>query len=121
MPVQNADVANIFERVANVLEIQDANQFRVRAYRNAARTVSSLARDIADMVENEEDLSELSGIGEDLAGKIEEIVRTGTLEQLLELEKELPRGLNDLMRIDTLGPKKIHALYTELGIENMAV
>ncbi len=120
MPVQNADVADIFERVANLLEIQDANEFRVRAYRNAARTVSSLARDIADMVENDEDLSELSGIGEDLAGKIEEIVETGILEQLLELEKELPRELNDLMRVDTLGPKKIHALYTELGIENMA-
>ncbi len=120
MPVQNADVANIFERVANLLEIRDANPFRVRAYRNAARTVSSLARDIADMVENGEDLTELSGIGEDLAGKIEEIVKTGTLEQLLELEKELPGELNDLMRIDTLGPRKIHALYTELGIGDMA-
>ena len=120
MPVQNADVAEVFERVANLLEIQDANEFRVRAYRNASRTVSSLARDIADMVEKDEDLTELAGIGEDLAGKIEEIVETGTLEQLLELEKELPGELNDLMRIDTLGPKKIHALYTELGIEDMA-
>jgi DNA polymerase (family 10) len=119
MPVQNADVAEIFERVANLLEIQDANPFRVRAYRNAARTVSSLARNIADMVKNDEDLSELSGIGDDLAGKIEEIVNTGTLEQLLELEEELPRELNELMRIEGLGPKKIHALYEELGIESM--
>jgi len=119
MPVQNADVAEIFERVANLLEIRDANPFRVRAYRSAARTVSSLARNIADMVENEADLTELSGIGEDLAAKIEEIVKTGTLEQLLELEKELPKELNELMRVEGLGPKKIHALYAELGIENL--
>lgn len=119
MPVQNADVAEIFERVANLLEIRDANPFRVRAYRNAARTVSSLARNIADMVENDEELTELSGIGEDLAGKIEEIVNTGTLEQLLELEKKLPKELNELMRIEGLGPKKIHTLYQELDIENL--
>jgi len=119
MPVQNADVAEIFERVANLLEIRDANPFRVRAYRNAARTVSGLARNIADMVENDEDLSKLSGIGDDLAGKIQEIVKTGTLGQLLELEKEFPKELNELMRIEGLGPKKIYALYEELGIENL--
>ncbi|MBC7236888.1 MAG: DNA polymerase III, partial [Chloroflexi bacterium] len=58
MPVYNADVANIFNRVADLLEIEGANPYRVRAYRNAARTVSTLPRNIADMVAASEDLTE---------------------------------------------------------------
>lgn len=119
MPVQNADVADIFERVANMLEMRDENPFRVRAYRNAARTVASLARDVADMVSNGEDLTELSGIGKDLARKIKEIVETGSLEQLENLEKDLPKGLQELIRIKGLGPKKVAAIYTELEIETL--
>ena len=86
MPVQNSDVAAIFDKVADLLEIEGANPFRVRAYRNAARAVSGLARNVSDMVASEKDLTELPGIGKDLAGKIREIVETGSLAQLEELE-----------------------------------
>jgi DNA polymerase (family 10) len=77
MPVHNSDVAELFGQVADLLEIEGANSFRVRAYRDAARTIATLSENVADMVEEGKDLTELAGIGEDLAGKIEEIVREG--------------------------------------------
>ena len=119
MPIQNADIADIFTRVANMLEIEDANPFRVRAYRNAARTVSSLGRSVSEMVEDDQDLTELAGIGSDLAQKIREIVETGSLRQLEALEEQTPAGLNDLMGVSGLGPKRVAALYRELGVTSL--
>lgn len=119
MPIQNTDVADIFNRVANLLEIGEANRFRVRSYRNAARTLSSLSRSVSDMVAEEEDLTRLSGIGKDLAAKIVEIVDTGRLRQLEKLEKRRPAGLNDLMRIPGLGPKRVAALHRSLGVTGL--
>ncbi|MFP3912893.1 MAG: DNA polymerase/3'-5' exonuclease PolX, partial [Desulfobacteraceae bacterium] len=119
MPVQNADVSEIFNKLADLLDIQGANPFRVRAYRNAARTVTSLPRNVSDMIRENKDLSELAGIGKDLAGKIREIVETGTLSQLEEVEKETPSELNQLMNVGGLGPKRVKALYQELGVRNL--
>ncbi len=64
MPIQNSDVADIFEKVADFLELEGENQFRVRAYRDAARTVGGHSRGVAEMVEEDEDLTSLPGIGE---------------------------------------------------------
>lgn len=119
MPVHNSDVEAIFNQVANLLEIEGANQFRVRAYRNAARTVGGLSRDVADMIEDAEDLTDLPGIGEDLAGKIEEIVKTGGLEQLEEIEQRTPPGLAELLKVSGLGPKRVQMLREELGITSL--
>ncbi len=119
MPIHNSDVEKIFNRVADLLEIEGANQFRVRAYRNAGRTVGGLSRSVADMVEQGEDLAELSGIGDDLAGKIEEIVRTGGLEQLEEIEQRTPPGLAELLKVSGLGPQRVQALRQELGITSL--
>ena len=116
MPVHNADVAAIFEEVADLLDIEGANRFRVRAYRNAARTIGQLSRPVADLVAEGKDLSELPDIGDDLAGKIEEIVETGTLTLLDELEQQTAPALADLMRIPGLGPKRVRALHEALGI-----
>ncbi len=119
MPVHNTEIAKIFNKIADLLDIQGANQFRIRAYRTAARTITELPRSAADMVDRGEDLSELSGIGKDLAGKIKEIVETGTLWQLEELEKTTPAELADLMHISDLGPKRVLALYKELDIKGL--
>jgi DNA polymerase (family 10) len=119
MAVLNSDIAGIFDNVADLLEIESANEFRVRAYRNAARTVSSLSVGISEMVKAGEDLTRLPGIGKDLAGKIIEIVNTGSLALLKELEEQTPPGLLLLMRIPALGPKRIKALHRELGITNI--
>ncbi len=120
MPIHNADVAEIFNRIGDLLDIKGDNPFRIRAYRDGARTVSELSRSVAEMVEGEEDLKALPGIGKDLAAKIEEIVRTGSLSFLEKLEEEIPAGLVELLRISGLGPRKINALYTKLGITSLA-
>ena len=70
MPIHNTDIADILSQVADFLDIQGANPFRVRAYRNAARTVSGLSRNITEMIKQDKDLSSFSGIGKELAGKI---------------------------------------------------
>ena len=119
MPVHNADIAAVFDEIADLLEIEGANQFRIRAYRNAARTLRDLPRDASSMLTKGEDLTELPGIGEDLAAKIKEIVETGTAAMLEEHHKTVPATLTELLRIPGLGPKRVKALYHELGIQTL--
>ena len=119
MPVHNTEIADIFDRLADLLEIEDANPFRVRAYRNAARTVRGHARSMADLVKQEKNLSELPGIGKDLAGKIRTIVETGKLPLLGEVEARTPAVLSDLMKVQGLGPKRVKILYEKLGIRDI--
>lgn len=120
MPIHNSEIADIFERLADLLEIKGENVFRIRAYRNAARSVARLAKSASDMVEAKEDLSELPGIGKDLAAKIEEIVKTGKLAFLEKVEKSLPAGIDELMQIQGLGPRRIKTLYDTLKIKSLA-
>jgi DNA polymerase (family 10) len=120
MPIHNTDIVENFNKVADLLEIKGANPFRIRAYRNAARTIGSLSKRVADLIAENSPLTDFSGIGEDLAEKIEEIVKTGTLSQLKELEKVLSPGLHDLLRIPGLGPKKVKALYEALDIGDLS-
>ena len=100
----NADVARLFEDLADLLELDGANTFRVRAYRNASRTVESLSADIAAIVERDPaELQQLDGIGKDLADKIVVIVRTGKLPQLEELKEKIPAGVVQMLRIPGIG------------------
>ena len=117
--MHNAEIARKFHELADLLEIQDANPFRVRAYRNAANIVEGSSRPVEDMVAEGEDLSSIKGIGDDLAGKITELVKTGNLPQLQELQKEVPEELSELMRLDQLGPKRTKAIHEELGISSL--
>ncbi|MEK6802835.1 MAG: DNA polymerase/3'-5' exonuclease PolX [Nitrospirota bacterium] len=119
MMVHNADVAAVFEEIADLLEIEGANPFRVRAYRFAARTLRDLSREVADMVEQGEDLTSLPGIGKDLAGKIKEIVETGTAAVLEEYHKKIPATVTELLQIPGLGPKRVKALSRELHIRSV--
>lgn len=114
--MHNAEIARKFHELADLLEIQDANPFRIRAYRNAANIVEGSSRPIADLLKEGEDLSDIKGIGDDLADKIEELVDSGKLPQLEELQKEVPARLSELMRLNQLGPKRTRKLYDELGI-----
>ena len=119
MPVHNSEIASIFDHVADLLEVQDANRFRVRAYRNAAATIRDQSRAIADRVEEGEDLSDLPDIGEDLAGKIAEIVRTGELPLLEVLSGEVPEAIVEATRIPGIGPKRARALFEALGLASL--
>jgi len=119
MPVHNADIAGVFDEIADLLEIQEANPFRVRAYRNAARTVENLSLDLAAAVGGGKPLPKLPGIGEDLAAKIGEIAATGTCKLLVRLRKELPAGVTELLRVPGLGPKRVKALYRDLEVKTL--
>jgi DNA polymerase (family 10) len=118
VPVHNEDIAVMFEEMADLLEVEEANPFRVRAYRNAARTVRALGRELSEMLAEGRDLTELSGIGKDLAAKIAEIIATGHAEALDKLHKQVPAGLEALLRIPGLGPKRVKALYHDLHIKS---
>jgi len=118
MPVHNSDINTILGKLADLLEIDGANAFRVRAYRNAARTVEGLGRNVAEMAAQGEDLSDLPGIGKDMAGKIVEIVETGRLKQLEELQQRVPGELAELLTLPGLGAKRVKALHDKLGIDD---
>jgi len=118
MPVQNVEIAGLFTRLADLLEIEDANPFRVRAYRNAARVIAGDSRSMTELLAEGRDLTELPGIGKDLAAKVATIVQTGRLPQLEEVERRTPRALSDLMQLPGLGPKRVKLLYRELKIRS---
>ncbi len=120
MPVLNSDIAEAFREMADLLEIEGANQFRVRAYRNAARTIEELPTNVRDMVESGKDLTDLSGIGKELAEKIKTMVETGELSQLKKLEDRTPAELAKMLTIEGLGPKRVQAIHDHLGIETLA-
>src|SRR3989440_4256932 len=119
--MQNPDIARLFDEVADLLEIQDANPFRVRAYRNAARTIRHFPDPIPELVRSgAKQLTEIPGIGEDLAEKITAIVTTGELPLRKQLAATLPAGLLDLLRIPGLGPKRVKLLYKKLKVKSAA-
>jgi DNA polymerase (family 10) len=118
--VENIDYARVFEEIADLLEIQGANPFRVRAYRNAARTLETLSQPIDSLLKDEDArLEDLPGIGKDLAGKIKELYETGELDFLNELRQKVPATLVDVMRISGLGPKRARQLWESLDISSV--
>jgi len=119
MTVHNSEIAVLFDRLADLLDIEGANPFRVRAYRNAAQMLRGHPRDMDSLIKQNEDLTELPGIGKDLAEKIKTIVETGKLPALQEVEARTPGVLSDLMKIQGLGPKRVKALYKNLGIRSI--
>jgi len=116
VPVHNAEIAALLERYATLLEIDGANPFRVRAYRTAAHSVRDAPESVEAMLARGASLDALPGIGADLAAKIAAIARTGRLHELDEIEMRLPASLAELAAIPGLGPKRVGALYRELGI-----
>jgi len=118
--VQNKDIAHKFNELADLLEIQGANSFRVRAYRNAARNLESLAESVETLAKaGAKELTELDGIGNDLALKIIDIVNTGELPQLVELRQEIPAGVRRMLDLPGIGPKKVATLFHELGVRTL--
>jgi DNA polymerase (family 10) len=118
MPVHNADIGAIFEEIADLLEIGGANPFRVRAYRNAARSVGELGRELATLLDEGKELPKIPGIGADLAAKIREICTTGTCKLLDKLHREMPPAITELLKIPGLGPKRVKLLYDKLKIRS---
>ncbi len=118
--MQNRDIAAIFYELADLMEIKGENPFEVRAYRNAARLIEGMGESLEKMVDQGRDLTELPGVGEKIAAKIAEIVRTGKLQKLEKLKKEIPETLRSLLSIEGLGPKRVALLYDKLHITDTA-
>jgi DNA polymerase (family 10) len=119
--MENIEVAKTFDEVADLLEIQGANPFRVRAYRTAARTIGTLGTPVASLLEHDaQALEALPGIGTDLAGKISGMCRTGALPLLNELKRKTPETLVTLLRIPGVGPKRARRIYEELGVKTLS-
>lgn len=120
MRVKNKEIAEIFKRLGDLLDIKGENSFQIRAYRHAAQIIGGLSYNLRDMVNAGESLTNLSGVDNDLAKKIQTIVRTGSLPQLRELEKEVPVELIRLMQLPDMGPKRVKVLYNALKIKSFA-
>ncbi|KUY79470.1 DNA polymerase/3'-5' exonuclease PolX [Burkholderia cepacia] len=119
MPIHNAGCAAVFAEIADMLEIQGANPFRVRAYRNAARTIADYGRDIATMIANGDDLGKIPSIGPDLASKLREIAATGTCELQQTLRHALPGAIVELLDVPGLGAKRVKALHEALHVNSL--
>ena len=118
--MSNADIAAVFEQVADLLEFKGANPFRIRAYRNGARAIGDLPESVAAIVaDGDRNLTDLEGIGKDLAAKIETLLGTGSLPMLEELLEEIPESVLGILRVPGLGPKRASVLYNELGVTDL--
>jgi DNA polymerase (family X) len=116
----NAQIADVFEQVADLLDFKGENPFRVRAYRNGARAIRNLTRSVASIVDEQpQQLLEIEGIGKAVAEKCEVLIRTGELPQLKELQAEIPAGVLTIMRVPGVGPKKAAALYEHLNVSSL--
>ncbi len=111
----NAELARIFDRIADLLEIDGADRFRVNAFRRAGRTIKDHVEDIAKMSAAGR-LTELPGVGKGTAARITQYIETGLIDVLTELEDKLPKGLPDLLDIPGMGPKKVALVHDELGV-----
>jgi DNA polymerase (family 10) len=115
--MKNQEIAKIFNDIADLLEIKGENPFRIRAYRRAAQNIEGLAKDVVEISKN--DLLTVPGIGQDLAGKVEEYIRTGKLQFFEDLKKEVPEGLSTLLSVPSLGPKTAKLLFDKLKIKDL--
>jgi DNA polymerase (family 10) len=119
--IENAEVARVLREIADLLEVKGENAFRIRAYRNAARVVEELPHAVQDAgTDGYPPLTDLPGIGEDLAGKIATIARTGKLPLVSQLRRSAPAGAAELMHVRGIGPKRARALSQKLGVHSVA-
>ena len=112
-------MAEVLERIALLLELKGENPFKVRAYRQGAETVLAMEGDVVELAKNDE-LKGIKGIGDALRDKLGELAKTGSLGFYENLKKEFPESVFELFEIQGLGPKKIKALYDELGVDTTA-
>ena len=116
--MKNFEVAAVFNEIADLLEIQNANPFRIRAYRKAAQNIESLTRDIEEIAKKDS-LEDIPGIRKDLAGKIQEVVATGRLKYYEKLKKEIPSILLNMVAIPGIGPKTANLLYDNFKLRSI--
>ncbi len=113
----NEDIARVFEEIGELLAISGENPFRIRAYQRAAQVIRTLPRPCSELGDAKA-LKELPGIGADLAGKIQELLHTGSLRTLTRLRAQVPVSLRELLALPSLGPVRTRALHT-IGVDSL--
>lgn len=116
--MDNADIANILYEIADILEIQNANSFRISAHRRAAQTIESLPEDI-NRVYKRDKLDDIPGVGASIAQKIKELIETGKLKELAKLEKKVPKGLVEMLEVEGIGPKLAAFVHKKFKVKNI--
>ena len=116
--MQNADIAETFERLANLLELKGESSFKTQAYHKAARVIKQLPTDIEQLA-REYKLRDIPGIGEAISKKITQLVTTGKMDLYEKVRAEFPQGTIDLMDMPGIGPKLAARLYNELHVTNV--
>jgi DNA polymerase (family 10) len=118
--VKNQEIANIFYEIANYLEMEGV-AFKPYAYQKVAIVLENLEEDIADIYEKggKEALEKIPGVGKNIANRIEEYLKTGKIKYYLQLKKKTPVNMEELIRVEGLGPRKVKILYQKLGIRNL--
>ena len=117
MPIDNPTIAAVFKEIGDRLAIQGENEFRVRAYSNAARVLQGYGPRLDEAVARGDDLTDIPGIGTDLAKKLREIVETGKCAFLEKLRSEMPASITELLKVPGLGPKRVALLWHELDLQ----
>ena len=115
----NRELAETFTLIANLLEIKGETVYKTLAYRRAAESLTALAGDV-NQYWKEDKLLEIPGVGKSIAEKIDELIRTGSLQFLQKIEQEVPAGLAEWLQVPGLGPKKVALIWKELGITTLA-
>ena len=118
MGIENFEIAQIFSNVANLLELKGENPYRIRAYRNAARSISSWPQNISNLLCNHKALPHISGIGADLESKIKEICETRSLKLYEEMINQIPKELTMLLSVPNLGPKRVRLLWEKFKVKD---
>ena len=119
----NADISRVFARIALILDLKgDENPFRVRAYERAAELIGNMGKSLQTVYDEGgvKGLQELPGIGFDLSSKIEEMLKTGKLAYLKEIEKKVPKGLLEVLKVEGMGPKKTKFVWEKYKVKSIA-
>jgi DNA polymerase (family 10) len=112
------EVADALDEIGTLLELQGENSFRANAYHNAARTLRQITGNLRELIEKKE-LGQVRGIGETMIEKITTLVTTGKLPYLEELRSAIPAGMIEMLRLPSIGPKKVKALHDNLAIDSI--
>src|SRR5438067_10321744 len=112
------EVGKVLDEISKYVELSESNRFKAIAFEKAARAISALDRDPAELVASGE-LQKTPGIGKTTAAVVEEVLRTGRSRYLDELRTQYPPGIFDLLRVPRLGLKKIGLLHEKLGIGSL--
>lgn len=115
--MSNKEIANAFDELANLLELHEVNEFKLRSYRNAYLTLRKLDRPLAELSDAE--IQGIKGVGAAISGKIRELLQSGSMKALEEARAQTPPGVADMLRVKGFGPKKVRAVWQEMGIESI--